>query len=90
MKIIVAQFKAKFGKEDELKQVLNNVAKYSQKEEGVINYRLFQDNNSLGYFFTIEEFKDQKSVDAHMETAHVKQAIKDLEKLLAQDIAYLV
>jgi quinol monooxygenase YgiN len=55
--------------------ILRELAAQSRQESGCISYQLYQQSRQPQVFQTVEQWRDQASVDAHMSTAHVAAAI---------------
>jgi quinol monooxygenase YgiN len=55
----------------------------SNKEPGVISYRLFEDLAKSGEFYIFETYKDQAAVDAHMASTHFRETAAKFVPLLA-------
>ena len=58
-----------------MKTLLAELVAQSRKEEGCLHYELFQRADAAHVFQTVERWRDQASVDAHMASPHVASAI---------------
>ncbi|QWU13605.1 Quinol monooxygenase YgiN [Paenibacillus sophorae] len=79
---ITAILQAKPGKEQLLHQELVKVVTPSRSEEGCIKYVLHQsiENNAVFVFYEI--WKDEESINFHIETDHYKQFRRNIEDLI--------
>ena len=55
----------------------------TRSEEGCLSYELFASEAKPGTFFTIEKWRSQDDLDAHMKTPHVHDALATAEDHLA-------
>ncbi|GAA5140802.1 putative quinol monooxygenase [Nocardioides marinquilinus] len=62
------------------------LAEGSRSEEGCLSYEVFSSQAVPGVFVTIEEWRSQEDLDAHMATPHVASALEIAGPLLAGDI----
>ena len=70
---IVVGLKAKPGKEDQLRRDLSDLVEPSRKEDGNINYELFEDQNEAGLFVFVEEWSSTEARTKHHEhSAHIQ------------------
>ncbi|AKG34636.1 putative quinol monooxygenase [Paenibacillus durus] len=79
---ITAILQAKPGKEQLLHQELVKLVTPSRSEEGCIKYVLHQsiENNAVFVFYEI--WKDEESINFHIETDHYKQFRRNIEDLI--------
>lgn len=68
---IVAQLKAKPGKEKELQQVLQALVAPTRAEQGVINYDMHVSNEDPGLFLFYENWRTKDEWDRHMKSPHL-------------------
>ncbi len=63
----------------------------SRGDDGCLSYELYEDSRSAGTFVFIEEWRDKDAAKAHGAQAHMAEAGRKLEGLLAgrPDIRYL-
>lgn len=69
------------GKEAELRQRLEFVAAMSRIEDGCLRYELFTDRSGSSDLYFLGEWANQKSLDAHNQTQHVKDFRSDQPNL---------
>ena len=63
------------------------LAEASRQEEGCLRYDVFESSGVAGVFVTIEEWRSQEDLDAHMSTAHVAEAFEVAGPLLTGEVA---
>ena len=78
---IVAKFRAKEGKEDALKRVLNTLVTKTRRELGCYQYDLLQSSADPRDFCMIERWDREESLAQHMASAHFTHAIAELKDL---------
>ena len=79
---VVARYLAKAGKEDEVKGVLIALIAPSRRELGCYQYDLLRNPGEPRDFCFVERWEDDKAVDQHSATAHVKTATAQVEGLV--------
>lgn len=60
---------------DKARQMLVDLAKATRGEPGCIAYELYQRPDARHEFHTMEQWKSQADVDAHMKTPHIAAAM---------------
>ena len=71
---VVARYLAKAGSENEVKGVLIALVAPSRRELGCYQYDLLVNPADPRDFCFVERWEDDRAVDEHSETAHVKAA----------------
>ena len=66
---------------------LATLAAASQEEEGCYEYEVFESATAPGTFVTVEAWRSQADLDAHMGTPHIGKAFEVLGPVIAGDIA---
>lgn len=84
--VVVAVAKAQSGKEEELGSRLEDVARASWLEPGVVSYAVHDLVDSSGEFMMVEVYQNRAAFDAHLGTDHVKALIADLGSLVEGDL----
>jgi quinol monooxygenase YgiN len=79
---VVARYLAKAGKEEELRTVLSELIAPSRREIGCYQYDLLRNANDLRDFCFVERWADDKALDQHGETVHLKTARSQVEGLI--------
>ncbi len=80
---VVARTVARPDKVEELKSVLVGLVAPTRQEAGCILYELIQNQEDPTDFVFVEEWESEAALQAHFETAHFKEAISQLDALLA-------
>lgn len=81
---IVAQLKAKPGKEKELQEVLQALVKPTRREKGLINYDMHVSNEDPGLFLFYENWRTKGEWDTHMKSPHLEAFGKRNDELVAE------
>ena len=81
---VFALVKAKSGMEETVKKELSALVAPTLKEEGCINYDLHQSLDHKGHFRFYENWTSKELLDRHLQSAHVKQFVAKVDKLLAE------
>jgi quinol monooxygenase YgiN len=66
---------------------LATLAAASREEEGCYAYDVFESATAPGTFVTVEAWRSQEDMDAHMATLHIGKAFEVLGPAIAGDIA---
>ncbi len=66
---------------------LAGLARASRDEDGCLGYDVFESAGAPGVFVTIEEWRSQADMDAHMGTPHVAEAFEVAGPLLTGELA---
>jgi quinol monooxygenase YgiN len=72
---VVALLPAKPGSESVVKEALTALVAPTRAEEGCLAYDLYDSAAAPGTFITVERWRSQADLDAHMQTAHIAQAL---------------
>ena len=81
---VVAHLISKPDSIDETREVLLGLIEPTRAEDGCITYELHQNTANPTDFTFIEEWTDDASLDAHLESAHLAAAREKLGDLLAE------
>lgn len=84
---VVATIPAKPGSEDGIRDVLTTLATATREEDGCLDYDLFESGGAPGTFVTIERWRDQAALDAHLGGPAVAAAFAGAGDHLAGDVA---
>jgi quinol monooxygenase YgiN len=82
MIVLIAELKAKPGKEKRVEDILKGMIPNVQKEKGTMHYILHRSKTDPAQFMFYEEYEDQAALDLHGATSYFKQLGKDLDGLL--------
>lgn len=80
---VVATFQARPGKEAELRSALISLLAPTRKETGCLNYDLHQSPEEPGKFLFHENWSSKATLDAHLQSAHVKALLPRVDELCA-------
>lgn len=84
---VVALIPAKPGSEDTIRAALSTLAEASRHHEGCTAYQLFESAAAPGTFVTVETWRDQAALDAHMQTEDIATALGVAADHLGGEIA---
>ncbi len=68
---VVAVITAKPGGESVVRDALRALVAPTRKEEGCVSYALYESASTPGVFVTVESWREQSDLDAHMKTDHI-------------------
>lgn len=80
---VVAHLIAKPDTIEQTREVLLGLVGPTRAESGCIRYELHQNTADPTDLTFIEEWTDDAALDAHLQTAHIADAIDELQELLA-------
>jgi quinol monooxygenase YgiN len=72
---VVAVLPAKAGSEDIVREALTGLVPPTREEPGCVSYDLYESAATPGTFFTVESWRAQSDLDAHMGTPHIQHVI---------------
>ena len=75
---VVARIKAKQGKESYVQGELLKLIEPTRAESGCVNYDCHESTTEAGLFLFYENWKTERDVDQHLQTAHVQNAFQKL------------
>ncbi|MEO6512553.1 MAG: putative quinol monooxygenase [Nocardioides sp.] len=84
---VVATIPAKAGSEDGIREALTSLATATRDEDGCVGYDLFESGSAPGTFVTIERWRDQAALDAHLAGPAVAAAFASAADHLAGEVA---
>ena len=79
--VVVARWTAKAGREEELKNVLLTLVAASRRELGCYQYDLLRSNADSRDFCFVERWENDKALDQHAASEHLKIARAQAEPL---------
>jgi quinol monooxygenase YgiN len=80
---VVARITAQADKVQEVKSILLRLLQPTRAEEGCIRYDLHQSETDPAEFVFLEEWVSGAAILAHLQTAHVQEALSKAAALLA-------
>lgn len=72
---------------DELRPVIATLAEATRAEEGCLAYDAYESQAAPVVFVTVETWRDQADLDAHLQTPHIAAALGALDGKAAGDVA---
>jgi quinol monooxygenase YgiN len=81
---VVAVITAKAGSEQQVQQALTALVEPTRSEPGCISYELLVSAADPATFITVETWRSQADLDAHLQTDHVQGALAAAGDHLAQ------
>ncbi|MCD4741364.1 MAG: antibiotic biosynthesis monooxygenase [Desulfobacteraceae bacterium] len=82
---VVAKHYVKPEKIEEFIGLCKNLVEETLKEEGCIEYGLYQDSEKLEILTMIEEWKDENSLGEHFDSRHFKEIVPLVSEYLEKD-----
>lgn len=79
----VAVITAKPGSGDQVEQALKQLAEATHAEDGCIRYSLQRGIEDPNVFVTIEKWDSPESLQAHLGSSHIAQALSSTAEVLA-------
>jgi quinol monooxygenase YgiN len=79
---VIASMRAKSGKEQELREVLEALIEPTVKEEGFVNYDLHQGVEDPAVFCFYENWTSPEHLDAHLKAPHLQEFSAKMDDLL--------
>ena len=80
---VVARVLCRPEKIGEMRQLLADVAQRSRQESGCLGYSVLRGREEPHEVITVEIWKDQAAIDAHMASAHVGELFARVPGLVA-------
>lgn len=84
---VIATIPAQADAADQVRAALQELATATRGEEGCISYDLFESGAATGTFVTIETWRSQDDLDAHLASPHVAAAFAAAGPLLSGEVA---
>ena len=79
---VVASMRARSGKEEELRELLQGVIEPTKQEAGCVNYDLHQSITDSAVFYFYENWESAEHLDAHLQSSHLQHALSRADELL--------
>lgn len=83
MQTLFAELEAKPGLGKELETLLRGLVESTRQEPGCIHYAIHRDQSSEFRFLVYEVYRDAAACQAHLDSAPIKHALGEFERLLA-------
>ncbi|MGB3761774.1 MAG: putative quinol monooxygenase [Ornithinimicrobium sp.] len=84
---VIATIPARADAVDQVRVALQELARATQAEEGCHAYDLYESGAAEGTFVTVERWRSQADLDAHLASEHVAAAFATAGPLLAGEVA---
>ena len=81
---VVATFRAKPGKEEQLKQALIGLVSPTRQEAGCLNYDLHVAPDDGSKFLFHENWTSKAHLDAHLKNTHIQALLPRMAELCAE------
>jgi quinol monooxygenase YgiN len=78
---VMAELKARPGKEDEARQLLLTLLEPTRREQGCIQYDLHEVVGAPGHFLFYENWQSREALDAHLKSPHFMSAFARIPEL---------
>lgn len=89
MKYLYAEFTAKNGKSKKVAELLSELARKVQSEEGNVIFEPFQEASDSRRFFVFEAYKDEQSFQAHLAMPYGSTFNEALSSLIEEPASVL-
>lgn len=83
---VVAEFKAKPGKEEELRKALLGLIEPTRREDGCVQYDLHVHTLDPGRFVFYENWTSQETLARHAVSTHLKQLNEIVGELVGEPV----
>ncbi|MBN2131589.1 MAG: antibiotic biosynthesis monooxygenase [Sedimentisphaerales bacterium] len=83
---VIARFKAKEGKVEELESVLMDLIAPTREEPGCVSYVLHHAQDDPRSFLFVENWASQMALDEHLEKPYLKALVARADELLAEPL----
>jgi len=83
---VLARFRARSGKSQELRDVLLTLVEPTCKETGCIRYELWQNEADDHELTFVEEWTSEAALASHLETAHIRKAREGFTSLIDGEV----
>jgi len=87
MLTVVASFKVKKGKENQVKQLLLGLISPTHAEKDCIDYDLHVCRDDPSKFLFYENWVSRESLDQHLQTPHLKDFASQADELLEEPVS---
>jgi quinol monooxygenase YgiN len=82
---VVARIMATPEQVEQVKSVLLGLIEPTRQEKGCIVYELLQNQEDVTDFTFVEEWESQEMLNTHLASAHIAEAVSQLNGLLAAE-----
>lgn len=82
---VIAHMRAKPGREQELRELLESLVEPTSTEDGFVNYDLHQSVDDPTSFYLYENWTSTEALEAHFQTPHLQRFVSVKDDLLDED-----
>jgi quinol monooxygenase YgiN len=86
---VIAKITAKKEAVEKVAKQLTNLVPPTRKEQGCVQYSLYQDNDDPAVLMVYERWESKNDLDAHMNTKHFKECFAEIEGLFHIEVHLL-
>ena len=83
---VIANMRAKPGKEQQLREALQALVEPTTKEAGYVNYDLHQGVEDPAVFYFYENWESPEHLDVHLKTPHLEKFMAVMDDLLEGEL----
>lgn len=83
---VIANMRAKPGKEQQLREALEALIEPTTKEAGYVTYDLHQGVEDPAVFYFYENWESPEHLDAHLKTPHLEKFMAVMDDLLEGEL----
>lgn len=91
---IISKMFVKEDKVDELIELFKEMIGPTKREEGYIQYEMYQDEENPTILIVIEQWESRENFDMHLQSEHFERIVPKMSELMAKEtemnIAYRV
>jgi quinol monooxygenase YgiN len=85
MVIVIARFRPRPERRDDLLALLAEVQEASRQDDGCLNYGYYENITEASSFVAVEEWRDMDALAAHLRTEHVARLIAAIGQMAEQE-----
>ncbi len=86
MIVVIEVIKAVQGKSGELKKAIHDIVPLCQKEEGCLQYELFEPTKENGEFLVLQKWKNPKDLARHETSKTIEEFIRKYDGVLYVEV----
>lgn len=86
MIVVIEVIKAVQGKSGELKKAIHDIAPLCRKEEGCLQYELFEPIKENGEFLVLQKWKNPKDLAQHETSKIIEEFIRKYDGVLYAEV----
>lgn len=81
----ISKICVKEEKIDEFIKLFKKMIAPTKKENGYIEYDIYQDEKVLSTFIVLEKWESRKDFDKHLESKHFKEIVPEMMELMTKE-----